>query len=128
MVARKMTQWEKKDAFWKYLDEEVEEATNTGAGLVIQCDGNLWAGNQIIPNDPRPQNRNGKLFEQFLIRNSHLTVVNSLDLCEGLVTRSRFRSGNLEESVLDFFIVSNHVLPHITCMVIDEESIYVLTN
>ena len=93
---------DKKEAFWNYLDEEVEEATTTGAGLVIQFDGNLWAGSKIIPNDPRPQNRNGKLFEQFLIKNSHLTVVNSLDICEGLITRSRLRSGNLEESVLDF--------------------------
>ena len=119
---------DKKDDFWKYLDEEVGEATKTGAGLVIQMDGNLWAGSHIIPNDPRPQNRNGKLFEQFLTRNSHLTVVNSLDVCEGLITRSRFRSGKLEESVLDFFVVCHLVLPHISRMVIDEEGKYVLTN
>ena len=119
---------DKKDDFWKYLDEEVGEATKTGAGLVIQLDGNLWAGSHIIPNDPRPQNRNGKLFEQFLTRNSHLTVVNSLDVCEGLITRSRFRSGKLEESVLDFFVVCHLVLPHISRMVIDEEGKYVLTN
>ena len=81
---------ENKDAFWSYLDEEVIEAANAGAGLVIQFDGNLWAGEKIIPNDPRAQNKNGKLFEQFLERNPHLTVVNALDLCEGLITRSRF--------------------------------------
>ena len=119
---------DKKEAFWNYLDEEVEEATTTGAGLVIQFDGNLWAGSKIIPNDPRPQNRNGKLFEQFLIKNSHLTVVNSLDICEGLITRSRLRSGNLEESVLDFFVVCHLVLPHISKMVIDEEGKHILTN
>ena len=78
---------ENKDDFWQYLDGEVTEANNGGAGLIIHMDGNLWAGNQIIPNDPRPQNRNGKLFEDFLLKNSHLTVVNSLDLCEGLITR-----------------------------------------
>ena len=45
---------EKKEAFWKYLDDEVEEAKKAGSGLVIQFDGNLWAGSGIIPNDPRP--------------------------------------------------------------------------
>ena len=51
---------ERKDAFWKYLDEEVTMATNSGSGLIFQFDGNLWAGNEIVPNDPRQQNRNGK--------------------------------------------------------------------
>ena len=94
---------EKKEAFWKYMDEEVIEAADSGAGLIIHFDGNLWAGKEIIPNDPKQQNRNGRLFEGFLKRNPHLSVVNSLDLCEGLITRSRFRNGRLEESVLDFF-------------------------
>jgi hypothetical protein len=119
---------ENKDAFWQYLDEDVIEATDAGAGIIIHMDGNLWAGNKIIPNDPRPQNRNGKLFEQFLERNSHLTVVNALDLCEGLITRSRYRDGKLEESVLDFFVVCHLVLPYITRMVIDVDKKYILTN
>ena len=119
---------ENKNAFWKYMDEEVEEASKTGAGLILQFDGNLWAGNKIIPNDPRPQNRNGKLFEQFLSRHSNLTVVNALDICEGLITRSRIRDGVHEKSVLDFFVVCHLVLPHITRMVIDEEKRHVLTN
>ena len=119
---------EKKEAFWNYLDAEVTEAANAGAGLVIQLDGNLWAGDEIIPNDPRAQNRKGKLFQQFLVRNCHLTVVNALDLCEGLITRSRFRNGKLEESVLDFFIVCHMVLPHVKRMVIDEQKKHILTN
>ena len=35
---------EKKEAFWKYLDEEVFEAKNSGAGFILHFDGNLWAG------------------------------------------------------------------------------------
>ena len=108
---------EKKEAFWKYMDEEVIEAADSGAGLIIHFDGNLWAGKEIIPNNPRPQNRNGQL-----------SVVNSLDLCEGLITRSRFRNGRLEESVLDFFVVCNLVFPHLKRMVVDEAKKYVLTN
>ena len=120
--------YEKKEAFWNYLDAEVMEAENAGAGLVIQFDGNLWAGEKIIPNVPRTQNKNGKLFEQFLERNSHLTVVNALELCEGLITRSRLRNGKLEESVLDFFVVCHLVLPHVKRMVIDEQKKHILTN
>ena len=115
---------EKKNNFWKYLDEEVLNAKSAGSGLIIQMDGNLWAGSQIIPNDPRKQNRNGKLFEEFLMRNSHLSVINALKICEGVISRSR----KSEESILDFFIVCNLVLPHVTKMVVDEENKYVLTN
>ena len=88
----------------------------------------MWAGNDIIPGDPRPQNRNGKLFQEFLERNSHLTIVNSLSICEGLITRRRVKDGVLEESVLDFFVVCDLVLPHVTKMVIDESKKHVLTN
>ena len=41
------------------------------------------------------------MFEEFLDRNSHLSVVNSLNICEGAITRRR----KFEESILDFFIV-----------------------
>ena len=118
----------KKEAFWEYLDTEVMEAQKAGSGLIIQMDGNLWAGKEIISKDPRPQNRNGRLFEQFLERNPNLNVVNSLNLCEGLITRRRSRNGKIEESVLDFFIVCDLILPFVTRMVIDEEKNYVLTN
>ena len=80
---------DKKDAFWTYLDEEVREAENAGSGFLLHFDGNLWAGSEIIPGDVRPQNKNGRLFQQFLERNKNLTVVNSLPLCQGVITRSK---------------------------------------
>ena len=88
---------EKKYNFWKYLDEEVTIANNTESGLVLQFDGNLWAGNKIIPGDPRVQNKNGKMFEDFLLRHPHLTVVNSLPICQGSITRSRSKDGKTGE-------------------------------
>ena len=119
---------ERKEAFWTYIEEEVVLAKNTGSGFVMHFDGNLWAGDKIIPGDPRPQNKNGKLFEGFLSKHPHLSVVNALSLCDGLITRSRMRDGKLEESVLDFFVVCSLVLPHITKMVIDVDKKYILTN
>ena len=119
---------ENKENFWKYLDEEVNFASMTDAGFILQFDGNLWAGPDIIPGDQRMQNRNGKLFKNFLERHPQLTVVNSLPICEGKITRSRFRDGELEESILDFFVVCSRILPYVTKMVIDENKKHVLTN
>ena len=119
---------ERKEAFWTYLDEEVLESETSGSGFILHFDGNLWAGKDIIPGDPRQQNRNGKLFQEFLERYPHLTVVNALPLCEGLITRRRICKGKIEESVLDFFLVCHRVLPFVTKMVIDEKKTHILTN
>ena len=118
----------KKDAFWTYLDNEVLEAERAGSGFLLHFDGNLWAGSEIIPGDVRPQNNNGKLFQQFLERHKNLTVVNSLPLCQGLITRSRKIKSQKEESILDFFVVCDRVLPYVTKMVIDDKKTHILTN
>ena len=115
---------ENKEVFWKYLDEDVLAAKDAGAGFILHCDGNLWAGRGIIPGDPRPQNRNGKFFQEFLERNN-LTVVNSLSICEGVITRRRLKEGHVEESILDFFVVCSLVLPYVTRLVVDERQQYI---
>ena len=119
---------ERKEAFWRYLDKDVFLAEQAEAGFILHFDGNLWAGNKIIPGDPRPQNYNGKMFQNFLERNPHLNVVNALPNCEGIITRSRLREGMLEESVLDFFVICNKILPFLSKMVIDERKKHILTN
>ena len=119
---------ERKETFWNYIDEEVHFANNSGSGFVLHFDGNLWAGPKLVPGDPRKQNRNGKMFQEFLERHPNLKVVNSLQLCEGLITRSRMKDGKEERSVLDIFVVCDRILPFLTKMVIDEEKRYVLTN
>ena len=119
---------EKKEVFWRFIEEEVITAWDSGSGFILQFDGNLWAGPEIVPGDPRQQNKNGKLFQEFLVRNKNLTVVNSLDLCQGVVTRVRMKEDKEERSVLDFFVVCSRVLPYVTQMVIDEEKKHILTN
>ena len=119
---------DRKESFWKYLDEDVSHANSSGSGFILHFDGNLWAGEDIVPGDPCPQNRNGRLFKEFLERNPHLSVVNALPECEGLITRSRIKNGEEEKSVLDFFLVCDRVLPFLKKMVIDEAKRYILTN
>ena len=119
---------ERKESFWEYLNNESQNAQKDGAGLIIQMDGNLWAGSEIIPSDIRVQNRNGKYFEQFLLQNPHLSVLNALALCEGNVTRVRHTRERKEESILDFFIVCNQILPVVTRMKIDSDGETTLTR
>jgi hypothetical protein len=95
----------KKEEFWSMLNREVATAAKHETGLIIQMDGNLWAGNRLIPVDPNPQNNNGKLFENFLLRNQHLVCVNSLDVCDGVISRVRKTKKGTERAVLYFFII-----------------------
>ena len=117
----------KKDLFWQYIEEDILRAQIEGKGYILQGDLNAWLGNKIIPNDPRPQNSNGKIMADMLKRN-HLTVVNGLQLCKGLFTRIQNRKGTYEKSIIDFFVVSEQILPHITSMEIDEKKINIISN
>ena len=59
---------------------------------------------------------------------NYLTVVNSQPICERSITRKRSKNGILEESIFDFFVVCNFILPFVEKMVIDEKKEYILTN
>ena len=61
-------------------------------------------------------------------RQKQLTIVNSLPLCEGLITRMRVKDGKAETSILDFFVVCSRVLPYVSRMKIDDDKKYILTN
>ena len=119
---------ETKEKIWEFFEEEVNKADIEGQGLILQMDGNLHAGDSIVKNDPNSQNRNGKIFENFLNRNPSITVVNGLDICEGLITRERHVKDKKEKAVLDFFLVNEKIRPLLRRMVIDEEKKYVLSN
>ena len=119
---------EKKDMLWEFLEQEVNQAKLDEDGLVIQLDGNLHAGMEVIKNDPNIQNKNGKLFFNFLKRNPSLVVVNALSLCEGLITRRRELEEKTEEAVLDFFIINERMLLYLKRMIIDEDKNYTLSN
>ena len=119
---------EKKEKFWKFMENEVVEAEQNEEGIIIEMDGNLHAGKDLVKSDPNPQNINGKLFMQFLQQNRSLSVVNSLSMCEGTITRRRQLETRLEEAVLDFIVVNDKLNPFIKKMVIDEKREYVLSN
>ena len=119
---------DKKDTFWEVLEKEINDAEFEEEGLILQMDGNLHAGPDLLKNDPNKQNQNGRLFMEFLERNPHLTVVNALNVCEGLITRSRNVENKIEQAVLDFFVVNEKILPFIKRMIVDENKKFGLIN
>ena len=94
---------DRKREFWNQLSIEVE--VESDVGLIIEMDGNLWAGEDLIKGDPNQMNINGRMFKNFLENHNQLIVVNAMDVCQGLITRSRETRVRSEKSVLDFFIV-----------------------
>ena len=121
-------QKERKYSFWNYLDKEVLEAEEEQIGIVIQMDSNCWAGHELIPNDPNSQNANGKLLELFLRRNKGIHLVNSLELCEGTITRKRLTENRKEQAAMDLFLVSQNMLPMVVKMHVDEQGEHQLSN
>ena len=119
---------DRKVQFWGYIQAEVQNASKSGASLIIQMDGNLWAGDNIIKGDPNKQNQNGRLLEEFLYNNPNLTVVNALPICEGKITREKHTTRGTEKSILDFFIVCDQVLPLVSKMFIYENGELALTK
>ena len=119
---------EKKQKFWNFIETEAINAFENGCGFILQMDSNAHLGQEIIKDDPNPQNSNGKLFCEFLERMPHLTVINTLPICSGLITRMRKTTNGVEKSILDVFVTCHRILPFITKMTVDENRDLALTN
>ena len=119
---------EKKDKFWGFLEEEAYKAELLDQGLLIQMDGNLHGGSDLIKDDPNPQNQNGKLFMKFLERNAYLTVANNLSFCQGVITRFRKLENRTERAILDFLVMNEKLRPFLSKMIIDEDRDFCLSN
>ena len=119
---------EKKTKFWNALEEQAISAYQSGAEFILQMDSNAHLGEKIIPGDPNPLNLNGQLFLDFLERVPYLNLINSSQLCEGVITRNRQTVVGLELSCLDVFVTCDRILPFVRKMKIDENRDHVLTN
>ena len=108
----------KKTMFWKYLDEEYNQAKKEGHGFLLQGDLNSRLGPKYISSDKKDPNENGKMFAQF-VESNKLTIVNSLDICKGSTTWAKIRNGKKLKSTIDFFVVCERMLPYVKQMVID---------
>ena len=94
----------KVDDFYLYMDLVIKDAKSASKVVCIQMDANAKLGRAIVPGDPKEQSKNGEKLLAVIEENG-LVVVNALDLCSGVITRSRETVRSKEESVLDYFIV-----------------------
>ena len=119
---------ERKSLFWARLHTKVADAVEANCAVFLQMDGNLHCGEDIIKGDPNSINTNGKLLCSFLDNNPYISLLNSLDRCQGKITRRRKKGKKVEESILDFALVCEKLLPFCERMIIDEEKKYPLTS
>ena len=123
-----MSQNERKQLMWNFIEEETKEAERLEQGIVVQIDSNAHLGPEQIKKDPNPINENGKMFAKFMKQNPGLSVVNSLNICKGLITRRRETITGVQEAVLDLFLVNQRMIPYLKQMTVDEDEEYILTN
>ena len=114
--------------FFATLEEEIVSAKLANKSIIIQMDANSKLGKELIPNDPKDQSPNGAVLAGIIKRNA-LIVVNSLETkVKGLITRKRVTVDGVEESVIDFVIVSSDLVEDIEELIIDEEKDHALTK
>ena len=90
-------------------------------------DANSKLGPQMLPGDMHTQSENGKLLAGVIERHN-LVLGNSIDQCKGLVTRKRITTNGIEESIIDFVIISNDLKSAIESINIDDKRDHVLTK
>ena len=99
-----------------------------GKSVIIQLDANSKVGSEFIPKDNHIQSPNGALLGGIITRNN-LVLVNGLqDRCTGLITRKRTTVNSVEESIIDFVIVSDDLVQFVDEMIIDENRSHALTG
>ena len=112
-------------AFYAKLDQEIQNAKIFGHLCCLQLDSNAKLGKEIIKNDPNVMSPNGHLLFDVITRNN-MIVCNSLDRCNGTITRRRSTVNGIEESVLDYFLICQDFYKYFISMQIDD--INVLTR
>ena len=114
-------------SFYNQLDLEIKKAKFSGSLICIEMDSNAKLGSKIIPGDPKEKSENGKLLEK-IVNENDLIVVNGTELCNGTITRHRETINNIEESIIDHFIVCKDFFKLVVNMTVDEAGKYSLTK
>ena len=73
------------------------------------------------------QTMNGKVLAGIISRHS-LVIGNSMKQCSGLVTRKRITKTTIEESIIDFVIMSEDLSHDVESIIIDDQRKHVLTK
>ena len=113
--------------FFLALEEEILKAEMAGKSIIVQLDANSKLGPDLVPGDRHQQSDNGRLLAQIISRHG-LLIGNSLKQCKGLITRKKVTKERIEESTIDFVLLSPDLLKHINTIEVDENREKVLTK
>ena len=83
--------------FFLALEEEIVKSKSLGKSVLIEVDANSKLGKNIICGDPYIQSANGRILADIIDRHE-MIVVNSLEKCQGSITRERVTTNSVEKS------------------------------
>ena len=110
------------------LEEEISKAQLAGKSIIIELDANSKLGPEFVPGDPNTISPNGKILKGIIERHA-LCVANGVaSKSSGVITRCRNTIKGSEESVIDYVIVSDDMLPYLMSLQVDDQRKNVLTS
>ena len=119
---------EERMPFFSTLEEEIVSANMSNKSIIIQMDANSKLGRGLVPKDNHEQTQNGAALAGVVERNA-LVVLNSLNTgVKGAVTRRRITVNSIEESIIDFVMISPDLLGEFEELIVDEQKDYALTK
>ena len=114
--------------FYQALEEEITKAGLAGRSVIISLDANSKLGKEWIPNDRHLQSQNGKVPSDILKRHA-LIVANSLPgKSIGTITRKRITEVGVEESTIDFLVLSSDLAEEVCTVRTYEDMIHCLSS
>ena len=91
-------------------------------------DANSKLGPNQIQGDPHLMSRNGKLLEGIIERHG-LCVVNGLvQKRKGTITRQKNTVNGMEQSIIDFVLISSDLIKYIEYIHVDDQRVHVLSK
>ena len=122
--------WEtsEKMPFFVALEKEISKAVMSGKPVIIELDANSKLGSTYVENDPHEMSANGRILEGIIQRNA-LVVANGVKgKSHGTITRKRTTTQSVEQSVIDYVLISEELENHMLECHIDDKREHVLTK
>lgn len=99
---------------------QFQQATAGGEAMMLVCDANVHVGNKWIKGCTENEDWGGRMLMETL-NDEGLVLINSMDICEGVVTRIDPRNGTC--TTLDLAICNSYMCEKVRSMKIDEEGL-----
>ena len=108
--------------FYQNLSVQIERAHLNGHNVTLVGDFNAKLGSEITAGDPHPMSSSGKLLYKFYTK-YNLHVLNSSDVCTGVLTTIQHYKRKIEKSTIDYLFVCSRLVFGVTSVQIDEEKV-----